>query len=82
MARHKDDISDFWWRVERQLYIQNRTKKEVAIKCGFDRKNLIEKRNLSTSFLIKLCQELNVSADYLLFGKDIEKYEPANEGIS
>lgn len=81
MARHKDDISDFWWRVERQLYIQNRTKKEVAIKCGFDRKNLTEKRNLSTSFLIKLCQELNVSADYLLFGKDIEKYEPTNGGI-
>lgn len=49
MARHKDDISDFWWRVERQLYIQNKTK--------------------------------NVSADYLLFGKDIEKYEPANGGI-
>ena len=81
MARHKDDISDFWWRVERQLYIQNKTKKEVAIKCGFDRKNLIEKRNLSTSFLMKLCKELNVSADYLLFGKDIEKYEPTNGGI-
>ena len=26
-------------------------------------------------------KELNVSADYLLFGKDIEKYEPANGGI-
>lgn len=76
MARHKDDISDFWWRVERQLYIQNRTKLEVASKCGFDRKILIEKRNLSTSFMRKLCQELNVSADYLLFGKDMNIYEP------
>lgn len=76
MARRKDDISDFWWRVERQLYIQNRTKIDVAAKCGFDRKILCEKRNLSTSFLIKLCQELNVSADYLLFGKDMGIYEP------
>ena len=30
---------------------------------------------------MKLCQELNVSADYLLFGKDIDKFEPANGEI-
>lgn len=76
MAGRKEDISDFGWRVERQLYIQNKTKKDVAARCGFDRKLLIDKRNISTFFLIKLCQEFGVSADYLLFGKDIDIYEP------
>lgn len=75
MARQKADLHDFWERVDAEIYSQGRNKKEVAAKCGFDRKNLIERRNLSTSFLAKLCIELNISADYLLFGNDWEKEE-------
>lgn len=77
MARMKLDLQlhDFWERVDAEIYSQGRSKKEVASKCGFDRKNLIERRNLSTLFLIKLCKELNISADYLLFGNDWETEE-------
>lgn len=64
------ELHDFWERVDAEIYRQKRTKLEVAKCCGFDRKNLSERRNLSTSFLMILCKELNVSADYLLFGND------------
>lgn len=63
-------LHDFWERVDDTIYFQGRNKKEVAEKCGFDRKNLIERRNMSTLFLAILCKELNVSADYLLFGNE------------
>lgn len=72
MARQKGDLHDFWERVDAEIYSQGRNKKEVAEKCGFDRKNLINKGNLSVSFLILLSKELNVSADWLLFGNDWE----------
>lgn len=72
MARQKVDLQlhDFWERVDKTIYSKGRNKKEVAEKCGFDRKNLIERRNLSTFYLAILCKELNVSADYLLFGNN------------
>ena len=75
MARPKVDMHDFWERVDAEIYSQGRSKLEVAKTCGFDRKNLSERRNLSTSFLAKLCIELNVSADYLLFSNDWEMEE-------
>lgn len=72
MAKQKVDLQlhDFWERVDNIIYSKGRNKKEVAEKCGFDRKNLIERRNLSTFYLLLLCKELNVSADYLLFGNN------------
>lgn len=72
MARMKFDLQlhDFWERVDETIYSQGRNKKEVAKCCGFDRKNLIERRNISAFYLVILCKELNVSADYLLFGND------------
>ena len=72
MAKEKynSELHDFWERVDETIYSLGRNKKEVAQKCGFDRKNLIDRRNISTFFLAKLCKELNVSADYLLFGND------------
>ena len=75
MARQKDSMDAFWDRVEKEIYLQKKSKKRVAEKCGFDRKTLIGRRNLSTSYLAKLCIELNVSADYLLFGNDWEMEE-------
>ena len=75
MARQKLELQlhDFWERVDETIYSQGRSKREVATKCGFDRKNLIDRRNLSTLYLMILCEELNVSADYLLFGNDMER---------
>ena len=64
------ELHDFWERVDAEIYRQKRTKQDVAKSCNFDSKILIERRNPSTVFLIRICKELNVSADYLLFGND------------
>lgn len=75
MARQKDSMDEFWDRVEKEIYLQKKSKKKVAERCGFDRKVLIYKGNLSASYLARLCVELNVSADYLLFGNEWETEE-------
>lgn len=72
MAKPIVDMHEFWERVDAEIYMQGRSKVEVAKTCGFDRKNLIERRNISASYLATLCKALNVSADYLLFGNDWE----------
>lgn len=63
-------INGLWERINGEIYRQNKTKKEIAERCGFDRKILSGYNNLSIPYLALLCRELNVSADYLLFGKD------------
>lgn len=64
-------VNGLWERINDEIRKQNRTKKEVAENCGFRRETLItEDCNLSLPNLAKLCKELNVSADYLLFGKE------------
>ena len=77
MARMKLELElhDFWERVDKTIYSKGRNKVEVAAKCGFDRKILSERRNLSMFFLFLLCKELDVSADWLLFGNDWEMEE-------
>lgn len=70
-------VSGLWERINQEIYDQNKTKKDIASCCGFDRK-LIEGYddkvvNLSLPYFILLCKELNVPADYLLFGKKREK---------
>lgn len=66
-------IEGFWDRLEDEIYKQNRTKKDIAKQCGFDRKILCRNSNHDNIWLpyfAKLCSALNVSADYLLFGKE------------
>ena len=75
MARAKINLYDFGLRLDDAIYSRGRQKKEVAQKCGFDRKLLSNYNNLSVGYLILLCKELNVSADYLLFGKDLKAEE-------
>ena len=75
MARVKNTVEGFWDRVDEEIHSQNKTKLEVARHCGFDRKILSERRNLSMFFLFLLCKELDVSADWLLFGNDWEMEE-------
>lgn len=75
MAKPTVDLQGFWDRVNTEIRLQGRKKTDIAEKCGFDRKILSEKRNMSVSFLGALCKELEISADYLLFGNDWEMEE-------
>ena len=69
MAKPLTTVFGFWERINDEIYRQNRTKLEIAKQCGFDRKILSSYSNLSIVNLARLCSALNVSADYLLFGK-------------
>ena len=66
-------VSGLWERINQEIYDQNKTKKDIAARCGFERRVLNgyddKTVNLSLPYLMLLCKELNVSADYLLFGK-------------
>lgn len=64
-------VEGFWERLEGEIYKQNRTKVDLAKQCGFDRKVLIRTGhdNIYLPYFARLCSALNVSADYLLFGK-------------
>ena len=68
-------INGLWERINAEIQKQNRTKKDVAEQCGFDRKTLYGYHNLSLPNLAKLCKELNVSADYILFGSGRNRRE-------
>lgn len=65
-------VEGFWERLDDEIYKQNRTKKDVAKQCGFDRKVLIrtDHNNIYLPYFARLCSVLHVSADYLLFGKN------------
>lgn len=62
-------INGLWERINNEIYRQNITKRDISEKCGFNRKLLYEYNNPSLPSFALLCKELNVSADYLLFGK-------------
>ncbi len=68
-------INGLWDRINSEIRRQNRTKKDIAERCGFDRKVLFGYSNISLPNLVKLCKKLNVSADYLLFGKGRNRRE-------
>lgn len=70
MARPNFVVFGFWDRVDDEIHKQNRTKKDIAEQCGFDRRNLSSYSNLSLVYFARLCSVLHVSADYLLFGKE------------
>lgn len=67
-------VSGLWERINQEIYDQNREKKEIAARCGFRRGILNgyddKDVNISLLYFMLLCKELNVSADYLLFGKN------------
>ena len=62
-------INGLWDRIDDEIYRQHKTKKDIAERCGFERRNLCGYDNPSLPNFALLCKELNVSADYLLFGK-------------
>ena len=69
MAKPQNTVFGLWDRIEDTIYSQGRTKIDVAKQCGFDRKNLSQYGNISLVYFARLCSALNVSADYLLFGR-------------
>ena len=62
-------IRGFWDRVDEEMERQSISKAELARRCRFGRKVLIEKSNMYLPYFARICAELHVSADYLLFGK-------------
>lgn len=62
-------VRGLWERLEEEIDKQNISKTELARRCGFERKVLYGYSNIHLPYFARLCAELNVSADYLLFGK-------------
>lgn len=63
-------INGLWDRINDEIYRQHKTKAQVAKSCRFDRRTLYGEYNISLPYFARLCAELGVSADYLLFGKE------------
>lgn len=63
-------LANVWGRINSAIAEQGTNKKAVAEKCGFDRKDLYHCGNLTLTYFARLCEELNVSADFFLFGLD------------
>jgi hypothetical protein len=66
-------IDGFWDRLDDEIHKQNKSKLQVARKCRFDRKTLYRPKNnryIRVVYFARLCVELGVSADYLLFGEE------------
>lgn len=66
-------LSDVWTRINGVFSEQKVSKKGIAKKCGFERKILSANRNISITYFARLCEELNVSADFFLFGLEKNK---------
>ena len=82
MARAMVDaeyLNDVWTRINSVFSEQKVSKKGIAKQCGFDRKILSVNTNICITYFARLCEELNVSADFFLFGleKDKEKTNAA-----
>lgn len=76
MARAAVDaeyLSDVWTRINGVFSEQKVSKKGIAKKCGFERKILSANTNISITYFARLCEELNVSADFFLFGLEKNK---------
>lgn len=67
-------LDGFWDRVDEEIRRQNKNKKLVAERCRFERKTLYRpkqnNRYIRVVYFARLCVELKVSADYLLFGEE------------
>lgn len=70
MAEYKDMVDEIWERIEAEIIRQNISKVELAKRCNFERKSLYGHRNIGIMYFAKICEVLNISADYLLFGND------------
>lgn len=65
-----DMVDEVWERINAEIKKKKLSKKEVARRCGFDRKNLYGNNNIGIMYFSILCKVLKVSSDYLLFGEE------------
>lgn len=75
-------LSDVWSRIDSVLSEQKVAKYKIAEKCGFDRKILTYRANITLTYFARLCEELNVSADFFLFGLDKTKEKTSKAAYS
>lgn len=68
-------LEDIWNRINEEIRAKGITKRELAKRCDFDRKNLFGNRSMGILYFLKLCKELEVSTDYILYGNDLEMNE-------
>lgn len=68
-------LSDVWTRIDSVFSERKIARYKIAKKCGFDRKILFGRSNITLTYFARLCEELNVSADFFLFGLEKEKEE-------
>ena len=70
MAKQKFYIRGFWERMEEAVTSCGLSKCEIARRCGFDRKVLMDYRNhdrmISSGYLARFCAVTGVSADWIL----------------
>ena len=53
-------LSDVWPMINGTLVGQGINKKDIAKRCGFDRKILSSYSNLNLIYFARICEELNV----------------------
>lgn len=70
MKTDAEILEEIWDRLDEEIKRSKLTKKEVAKRCGFDRKNLFGRRNMGILFFEKVCKVLDISTDYILYGND------------
>ena len=71
MSEENNALGEFWNRIDNEIKRQHLSKVQLAKRCRFDRKILINHRYyMYTPYFARLCAELHVSADYLLFGEE------------
>ena len=56
MKTEAEILKEIWDRIDEEIRSCKLTKKEVAKKCGFDRKVLSNYSNISVAYLILLCR--------------------------
>lgn len=61
-------LHDMWCRINEERIKQNLTKNELAIKCRFTHSILSGDRSILLPYFARICAELHISADYILFG--------------
>ena len=65
-------LDGFWDRLDDEIKKYGMSKKQLAERCGFERKMLYNpKRNgryIRIVYFARICAAFRVSADYLLFG--------------
>ena len=84
MARHANAIEGFWERIEEAVSRSGLSKKQIAERGGFNRKDLSPATTncmLSARNLAKFCAVTKTSADWLLGLSRKEEHAVCNDNL-